>query len=805
MNISYNWLKEYLDFDLDHNLVAEILTDLGLEVEGITKYESVPGSLEGVVVGKITSLKDHPNADRLKITTVDIGEKDELQIICGAPNVKNKLTVAVATNGTTLYPNGEKLKIKKAKIRGELSNGMICGEDELNLGPSTSGIMVLDENIKAGTKLNSIYKIYSDWIFEIGLTPNRADAMSHLGVARDLRARLIHNGFNLDLKTPSVTNFRVEKRTKNIKIHVEDENLAKRYCGIVLENIEVCESPSWLKNKLKSIGINPINNIVDATNYVMMDVGQPLHAFDYEKIEENQVIIKRSSKKLKLKTLDEIERTITTDDLLICDSRKPMCLAGVFGGLDSGVSQKTNTIFLESAFFDPVSVRKSAKYHNLSTDSSYRFERGIDPNLTKFALKRAVLLIKEICPESVISSDLIDLYPKKIEDTQIILGFGKIKRIVGQNIEKETIKNIISSLDIKINSITESNLGLAIPPYRNDVKREADVIEEILRVYGYNNIKSSIKLNQSIVIEKKNLKNKLENIISNHLVSLGFYEIITNSLVAERFNKENPKSVKILNSQSSDLSNLRTSMIFSGLNVISHNVNRQNDNLKLFEFGKVYSNNSKSKYSEKNITGIFVCGNKNSESSWNSDRKSVDFYYLKGIVQSIIKMVGIENIIYDEFSNNYYDYAESISVGKDMIFKYGLISSSQTSSIEIENKVFYAELDYGKIEKHIDAKPKIFKKVSKFPIVSRDISILVDENIKFRNIQESIKKVNQDLIKKISLFDVYRGKNLPAGKKSYGIGFKISDNTKTLSVEEIDSLINKIIVSLEKNFGAMLR
>ena len=805
MNISYNWLKEYLDFDLDHNSVAEILTDLGLEVEGISKYESIPGSLEGVVVGKITSLKDHSNADRLKITTVDIGEKNELQIICGAPNVKNKLTVAVATNGTNLYPNGEKLKIKKAKIRGELSNGMICGEDELNLGPSTSGIMVLDENIKAGTKLNSIYKIYSDWIFEIGLTPNRADAMSHLGVARDLRARLIHNGFNLDLKTPSVSNFRVEKRTKNIKIHVEDENLAKRYCGIVLENIKVCESPSWLKNKLTSIGINPINNIVDATNYVMMDIGQPLHAFDYNKIEENQVIIKRSSKKLKFKTLDENERTITTDDLLICDSKKPMCLAGVFGGLDSGVSQKTNTIFLESAFFDPVSVRKSAKYHNLSTDSSYRFERGIDPNITKYALKRAVLLIKEICPESVISSDLIDLYPKKIEDTQIILGFNKIKRIVGQNIEKESIKNIISSLDIKINSITESNLGLSIPPYRNDVKREADVIEEILRVYGYNNIKSSIKLNQSIVIEKKNLKNKLVNIISNHLVSLGFYEIITNSLVAERFNKDSHKAVKILNSQSSDLSNLRASMIFSGLNVISHNINRQNDNLKLFEFGKVYSNNSKSKYSEKNITGIFVCGNKNSESSWNSDKKTVDFYFLKGIVQSIIKLVGIKNIIYDEFSNNYYNYAESISVGKDIIFKYGLISSSQTNSIEIENEVFYAELDFDKIEKYIDTKPKIFKKVSKFPIVSRDISILVDENIKFRNIQESIKKVNQGLIKKVVLFDVYRGKNLPAGKKSYGIGFKISDKTKTLSIKEIDSLITKIIVNLEKNFGAKLR
>ncbi len=805
MKISYNWLKEYLDFDLDHNSVSEILTDLGLEVEGISKYESIPGSLKGVVVGKITSLKQHPNADRLKITTVDIGEKDELQIICGAPNVKNKLTVAVATNGTTLYPNDEKLKIKKAKIRGELSNGMICGEDELNLGPSTNGIMILDEKIKAGTKLNSIYEIYKDWVFEIGLTPNRADAMSHLGVARDLRARLIHNGFNLDLKTPSVSNFHTEKRTKNIKINVEDENLVKRYCGIVLENIKVCESPPWLKNKLKSIGINPINNIVDATNYVMMDIGQPLHAFDYDKIESNNVIIKRSSKKIKFKTLDEIERILTTDDLLICDSKRPMCLAGILGGLNSGISNKTNTIFLESAFFDPVFIRKSAKHHNLSTDSSYRFERGIDPNTTKYALKRAVLLIKQICPESVISSDLIDLYPKKIENIQIILGFNKIKRIVGQNIEKESVKNIISSLDIKINSITESNLGLSIPAYRNDVKREADVIEEILRVYGYNNVKSSIKLNQSLILEKKNIKSKLVNIISNHLVSLGFYEIITNSLVPERFNKKNSKSVKILNSQSSDLSNLRTSMIFSGLTVINHNINRQNNNLKLFEFGKVYTGNGKSKYSEKSVTGMYVCGNKNLGLSWNSDNRSTDFYYIKGIVQSIINIIGLENMIYNEFSNDYYDYAESISIGEDIIFKYGLISSLQRSFIEIENEVFYAELDFDNIEKHIKTKPKIFKKVSKFPTVSRDISILVDEKIKFRNIRESIINVNQSLIKKVALFDVYKGKNLTNGKKSYGISFKISDDTKTLSVKEIDLLVKKIIDNLEKNFEAKLR
>ncbi len=805
MKISYNWLKEYLDFDLNHNTVAEILTDLGLEVEGISKYESIPGSLKGVVVGKITSLKKHPNADRLKITTVDIGEKDELQIICGAPNVENKLTVAIATNGTTLYPNDEKLKIKKAKIRGKLSNGMICGEDELNLGPYTNGIMILDEKIKPGTKLSSIYEIYKDWIFEIGLTPNRADAMSHLGVARDLRARLIHKGFNLDLKTPSVSNFRTEKRTKNIKINVEDENLVKRYCGIVLENIKVCESPPWLINKLKSIGINPINNIVDATNYVMMDIGQPLHAFDYDKIESNNVIIKRSSKKLKFKTLDEIERNITTDDLLVCDSERPMCLAGILGGLNSGISKKTNTIFLESAFFDPVFIRKSAKHHNLSTDSSYRFERGIDPNTTKYALKRAVLLIKQICPESVISSDLIDLYPKKIENTQIILGFNKIKRIVGQNIDKESVKNIISSLDIKINSITESNLGLSIPAYRNDVKREADVIEEILRVYGYNNINSSIKLNQSIINEKKNTKNKLVNIISNHLVSLGFYEIITNSLVAEEYEKENPKSVKILNSISNDLSSLRTSMLFSGLNVIGHNINRQNDNLKLFEFGKVYNKNGKSSYSEKSVIVIYVSGNKNSGLSWNINNKSVDFYYIKGIVQSIINIIGLENIIYDEISNDYYDYAEAVSVNKDIIFKYGLISSLQTSPIEIENEVFYAELDFDNIEKYINTKPKIFKKVSKFPTVSRDISILVDEDIKFRNIQESIQNIDQSLIKKVALFDVYKGKNLPKGKKSYGIGFKISDDTKTLSVKEIDLLIKKIIDKLEKNFEAKLR
>mgnify|MGYP003327389124 FL=1 len=445
MKISYNWLNEYLDIKQDHELIGEKLTDLGLEVEGITKYESVPGGLEGVVVGKTISIKKHPNADRLKITNVDIGNDEILQIVCGAPNVDKNQTVAIATVGSTLYPNNEKLKIKKSKIRGVVSNGMICGQDELNLGEFDHGIMILDDKYKAGSLLKNIFKVDNDWVYDIGLTPNRADAMSHYGTARDLRARLLYEGGKIELKTPSVSNFIVDKRTKKIMINIEDESITKRYCGIVIENIKVENSPLWLQNKLNTIGITPINNIVDITNYVMHDIGQPLHAFDYDKIEGHTINVKKNKKDTKFTTLDGVERTVDKNDLMICDSKNPMCLAGIYGGIDSGVNESTSTIFLESAYFDPVTVRKSAKHHNLSTDSSYRFERGIDPNTTKYALKRAVLLIKEICTNSIVASDLVDLYPKIIEDTQIILGFEKIEKIIGQKIEKDIIKNIISS------------------------------------------------------------------------------------------------------------------------------------------------------------------------------------------------------------------------------------------------------------------------------------------------------------------------------------------------------------------------
>ena len=809
MKISYNWLKEYLNFKDNHESIGEKLTSLGLEVEGITKFESIPGGLEGVVVGKTKSVKKHPNADRLKITTVDVGADELLQIVCGAPNVNKNQTVAVATSGTTLYPNNEKIKIKKSKIRGEISNGMICGQDELNLGEFDHGIMILDDMHKPGTPLKKLFDVDTDWIYEIGLTPNRADAMSHYGTARDLRARLLHEGKNLELKTPSVSNFSIDKRTKNIKINIDDNSLTPRYCGIVMENIKIDNSPEWLQNKIISIGLSPINNIVDITNFVMHDIGQPLHAFDYEKIEGETINVKKHNKNIKFKTLDEVEREITKDDLMICNSKKPMCIAGIFGGIDSGVSKETNTIFIESAYFDPISVRKSAKHHNLSTDSSYRFERGVDPNTTKYALKRAVLMIKEICKGSIVSSDLIDLYPKTLEDTQIILGFDKIQKIIGQKIEKETIKNIVSSLDIKINSITESNLGLSIPHFRNDVKREADVIEEILRIYGYNNIESSKKVNQTIILNKENIKNKIVDSISNHLVSIGFYEMMTNSLVSNQKNELNKddndlQNVNILNFSSADQSQLRNSMIFSGLDVIKYNLNRKKNNLKLFEIGKEYHKSNNGKYLEKEKLSVFIYGDRNNL-NWNTQNKKSDFFYLKGVVNSIIKKLGFNIVKSKPLTTNNIQEGETIYYQKSEILSYGIIDDKICKKFEINENVLYAELDVNMIIDKYSDQPIHFKKISKFPEVSRDLSILIDKEVRFEDIYKTVRQINQKLIKEISLFDVFQGKNLPDDKKSYGIAFKIQDNDKTLSESEIEGLMKKIISKIEKDFKAELR
>ena len=808
MKVSYNWLKQYLDFKDDHESIAEKLTSLGLEVEGMSKFESIPGGLRGVVIGKTISIKKHPNADRLKIVDVNVGQSENLQIICGAPNVDKNQTVAVALTGTTLYPENKKLKIKKSKIRGEISEGMICGQDELNLGEPDDGILIIDDKYDEGTPLELIYPCETDWIYDIGLTPNRSDALSHLGTARDLRARLNYEGDNLDLKTPSVSSFIIDKRTKNIKLSVEDESLVNRYCGIIMDNIVVKDSPDWLKNKLKSIGITPKNNIVDVTNYVMHDVGQPLHAFDYEKIDGNAIVVRKNNKISDFTTLDDDKKKLINDDLVICDSKKPMCIAGIYGGKESGVSDITTTIFIESAYFSPISIRKTSKRLGLSTDSSYRFERGIDPELTVYALKRAVTLIKEICPEALVACDLIDINSKKIEPQQIIISFEKIKKIIGETIEKDTIKKIISLLDIKINSITDSKLGLLVPSFRVDVKREADIIEEILRIYGYNKVKSSKKISYKLSNRDNNLKNKITERISNHLATIGFYEIITNSLTSISKNELNLDktniNIDILNFSSNDLAQLRNSLIFSGLESLKYNKNHKTNDLKLFEIGKEYFRDKKNKIVENEKLALFVTGNKN-VNNWNLNSIKSDFFYLKGVVKSIFDKIGLP-ITKNKFTeNNNLIQGESILIDNINICSYGILNPEISKYFDINEEILYAEFDIDNIVERKFRKFKKFDKIAKYPEVYRDLSILIDSDVQFRKLHEQISKTNKNLIKDVALFDVFEGESIPVNKKSYGISIKIQDINKTLNEIEIDRVMQNIIQMLEKEFDAKLR
>ncbi|HBS53260.1 MAG TPA: phenylalanine--tRNA ligase subunit beta, partial [Flavobacterium sp.] len=590
MKISYNWIKQFIKIDWQSEETAALLTDLGLEVEMVEKYQSVKGGLEGIVVGHVLTCVPHPDADRLKITTVDIGDGVPVQIVCGASNVAAGQKVPVATIGTVLYDKeGESFTIKKGKIRGQESHGMICAEDEIGLGTSHEGIMVLDASLQPGTSAATVFKIENDEVFEIGLTPNRADAMSHYGTARDLRAGMIQSGVNVELITPSVTNFRVDKRTFKIDIDVKESNLVPRYCGVTISGITVQPSPAWLQNRLKAIGLNPKNNIVDVTNYVLHELGQPLHAFDAAKI-SGKVIVKTLPSGTKFTTLDDVERSLHEEDIMICDENGPLCIAGVFGGKESGVSESTTAIFLESAYFNPVSVRKTAKRHQLNTDASFRFERGIDPSITEYALKRAALLIQEVAGGEI-TSDIIDVYLKKVEDFSVFLNFNKVTKIIGQEIPKDIIKNILVSLDIKVNSVTDSGLGLTIPAYRVDVQREIDVIEEILRVYGYNNIKFSNKVNATVANSPRTEDYKIQNVVATQLNSQGFHEMMANSLTTANYIQlsdllKEEHNVTMLNPLSSDLATMRQSLLFSGLEAISYNINRKNTDLKLFEFGK---------------------------------------------------------------------------------------------------------------------------------------------------------------------------------------------------------------------------
>jgi phenylalanyl-tRNA synthetase beta chain len=806
MKISYNWLKQFIKIDLKSEETATLLTDLGLEVEVVEKYQSVRGGLEGVVVGHVLTCEKHPDADRLSITTVDLGDGTPVQIVCGASNVAKGQNVPVATIGTKLFDAaGVAFEIKKGKIRGQESHGMICAEDELGLGTSHEGIMVLDANLKPGTPAAKVFNIENDEVFEIGLTPNRADAMSHYGVARDLRASLLQKNSNIELITPSVSTFRIDKRTLKIDVDVKDSKLAPRYCGVTLSGLTVKPSPEWLQNRLKAIGITPKNNIVDVTNYILHDLGQPLHAFDAAKI-NGKIIVKTLAAGTKFTTLDAIERTLHEEDLMICDEKGPLCIAGVFGGINSGITETTNSIFLESAYFNPVSIRKSAKRHGLNTDASFRFERGIDPNITEFALKRAALLIKEVAGGEI-TSDIIDIYPKKMEDFPVFLNFDKTAKLIGQELPKETIKKILASLDIKVTTVSDAGLGLIIPSYRVDVQREIDVIEEILRVYGYNNIIFTKKLNATVSNSARTEDYKVQNTIATQLNSLGFHEMMANSLTTPHYvglsqMLKEEYNVMMLNPLSNDLSAMRQSLLFSGLEAVSYNINRRNSDLKLFEFGKTYHKLPSGYVEPKHLT-LFASGNR-SEESWRNDQKPSDFFLFKGYVTSVLERLGILKIQNKPATSDVFAEGMAIACGNDILVEFGTVKKSILKYFDIKQEVFYADFNWNLILKLISTKIK-FTDIPKYPEVRRDLALLVDQSVAFDAIYSIARQTEKSLLKDINLFDVYEGKNLPEGKKSYAVSFTLQDNSKTLTEEQIDKIMNKLQKNMEIELGASLR
>ena len=808
MKISYNWLKQFLQIDWEAAKTGELLTDLGLEVEGIEKKESIKGSLKGIVIGKVLTCIQHPNADRLKITTVDIGTAAPVQIVCGAPNVAAGQKVPVATIGTTLYDDkGEGFKIKKGKIRGEESHGMICAEDELGLGSGHDGIMVLDDSLVIGATAAEVFNIEIDEIFEIGLTPNRSDAMSHFGVARDLRAGLMQQDINLELISPSVSDFHVDERTLRFDVEVDKREQAPRYCGITITDVTVKDSPEWIQNRLKTIGITPKNNIVDITNYVLHELGQPLHAFDAQKIKGNKILVKTLKEGTKFTTLDDVKRVLSAEDIMICDTdSNPLCIAGVFGGSKSSVTENTTSIFLESAYFNPVSVRKTAKRHALNTDASFRFERGIDINLTKYALKRAALLIEEYAGGKM-GSDISDFYPEKMDDYQVFLSYTNAYRLIGQEIPKDTIKKILASLEIKINSETEGGLGLTIPFYRTDVQREADIIEEILRVYGYNNIEFSHKLNTSISFDS-NKETKVENIVANQLTALGFNETMANSLtkpayasLSETINEE--ANVEMLNPLSNDLKVMRQSLLFSGLESVAYNINRKNTALKFYEFGKTYHKYNDKYQEDKHLT-LFVTGNR-TEDSWTNENKTSDFFYVKGIITNILGRLGIDKLKTTPTKQDVFSEGITLSLGKMKLVEFGVLRKGLLKEFGIKQEVLFADFNWDTLLKITGNKNIKVVELPKFPAVKRDLALLLDTQVAFKEIYNLAFQSEKNLLKEVDLFDVYEGDKLPEGKKSYAVSFLIQDETKTLADKQIEKIMQKLQQTFEKNLDAVLR
>lgn len=809
MKISYNWLKQFIKIDWDSQKTAELLTDLGLEVEGVTVFESVKGGLKGVVVGRVLTCEKHPNADKLKLTTVDIGDNNPLQIVCGAPNVAEGQLVPVATIGTKLYTaEGDEWTIKKGKIRGEESHGMICAEDELGLGESHDGIMVLSNNLKPGMLCSDLFEVETDEVFEIGLTPNRADAMSHFGVARDLKAGLKQKEIQKELITPPASHFNIDNRSLKIDVDVINNDLAPRYCGVTISDVLVQPSPDWLKNRLNAIGITPKNNLVDATNYVLHDLGQPLHAFDASKIKGGKIIVQTLPQGTKFTTLDGIERELHEEDLMICDSEKPMCIAGVFGGLQSGVTEHTTSIFLESAYFNPVSVRKSAKRHGLNTDASFRFERGIDIENVEYCLKRAALLIKEIAGGDI-TSEIVDLYPNKRKDYEVFLGFEKINNLIGQEIPKDTIKSILTSLDIKVKNVTESGLGLSVPSYRVDVQRQVDVIEEILRVYGYNNIEFSQKLNASIASTRALEDYKIEGIVGNLLAAKGYFEILTNSLTTPDYDsilesgEDKKQSISLLNPLSGELSTLRKTSIFSALEIAAYNINRKKASLRLFEFGKTYHTSNNIRTEDKYLS-ILLSGARH-EQNWTGKNEPSGFFQLKSVVETILSRLGITGYTTIPHGAGLFSEGLTLMKGPMEVVSFGVVKKLLLKYFDIKQEILFAHFNWDVLLKLLNKKDIKFSPISKYPEVKRDFALLLDNNISFTEVYEIAKKTEKKLLKSVSLFDVYEGKNLPKGKKSYAVSFTLQDDNKTLTDNQIDKIMNKLQRNFEEELQAELR
>ncbi len=821
MNISYNWLKDYLDFDLSPEETSAALTSLGLETGGIEEVETIKGGLEGLVIGEVLTCVDHPDSDHLHVTTVNVGEGEPLQIVCGAPNVAAGQKVVVALVGTTLYSGDEPFKIKRSKIRGTESFGMICAEDEIGLGASHAGIIVLPADAKVGTPAKEYYNIKSEYVLEVDITPNRIDGSSHYGVARDLAAYLKQNKLKGNLHLPSVDNFKIDEPNGGIGIKVENTEACPRYAGITIKGVEVKESPEWLKNKLTLIGQRPINNIVDATNYAMLGLGHPFHAFDAAYITGGQVIVKTLPEGTKFVTLDEVERTLSDRDLMICNDKEGMCIGGVFGGMKSGVTENTKDIFLECAYFNPTWIRKTARRHGLNTDSSFRFERGCDPNDTLYVLKYTAMLIQQIAGGKI-TGEIQDIYPNPIQKPKVELSYNKVNALIGKHIDKDTVKSILDSLEIGIEKEDGDILTLSIPTYRVDVLRDVDVIEDILRVYGYNNVEIGEEVKSSLSYQSPTDKSyDLQNLISEQLTGGGFYEIMNNSLTKESYYAESElypikHCVHLINPLSTDLSVMRQTLLYGGLESIAHNRNRQNSDIRFYEFGNCYYYDADKKVEGENLReyaedfrlGLWISGN-SIDNSWAAANEKSSVYQLKAYVENILTRLGIPSSRYDyvQAANEIFSAAIDIQAkgkGKSLGM-LGIVNKKTLKALDINTEVYFAELNWDSLMKEIKKHSITYSEISKFPAVKRDLALLLDKNILFDQIEKIAYKTERKLLKDVSLFDVYEGKNLPEGKKSYAVNFVLQDDEKTLNDKQIDAIMQKIQKSLESELGAQLR